>query len=92
TTGIATARGYTGQGVATTNLSGRVLADLITGEKSELTLLPTVNHKSPDWEPEPLRYVGVRYVQQAYFRLDEKAERTGVPPDGTSLAERMSRH
>src|SRR5690606_7333605 len=28
-TGVATARGYTGQGVSTTNLSGRILADLI---------------------------------------------------------------
>jgi glycine/D-amino acid oxidase-like deaminating enzyme len=92
TTGIATARGYTGQGVATTNLSGRVLADLITGATSELTLLPTVGHRSPDWEPEPFRYLGVRYVQQAYFKLDERSEQTGVPPDGHTLAERMSRH
>ncbi len=92
TSGIATARGYTGQGVATTNLSGRVLADLITGRKSELTLLPTVGHRSPDWEPEPMRYIGVRYVQQAYFKLDERAELTGIAPDGSTLAERMSRH
>jgi glycine/D-amino acid oxidase-like deaminating enzyme len=92
TTGIATARGYTGQGVATTNLSGRVLADLITGATSELTLLPTVGHRSPDWEPEPFRYLGVRYVQQAYFKLDERSEQTGKPPDGHTLAERMSRH
>ncbi len=92
TTGIATARGYTGQGVATTNLSGRVLADLIRGSSSELTLLPTVGHRSPDWEPEPLRYLGVRYIQQQYFSIDARAERTGIPPDGTTLAERLSRH
>jgi glycine/D-amino acid oxidase-like deaminating enzyme len=90
--GLGTARGYTGQGVATANLSGRVLADLITDTESELTLLPTVNHTSPHWEPEPLRYLGIRYVQQAYFRLDRKAEATGLPPDGSSLAERLSRH
>ena len=35
--GIATARGYTGHGVATTNLAGRILADLITGATTELT-------------------------------------------------------
>lgn len=92
TTGIATARGYTGQGVAPSNLSGRVLADLITGTKSDLNLMPTVGHRSPDWEPEPLRYVGVRFIQQQYFKLDERAEQTGVAPDGTSLAERLSRH
>jgi glycine/D-amino acid oxidase-like deaminating enzyme len=91
-TGVATARGYTGQGVATANLSGRVLADLITGTKSEFTSLPTVGHQSPNWEVEPLRYLGVRYVQRAYERLDQKAKRTGVAPDGSTLAERLSRH
>lgn len=91
-TGVGTARGYTGQGVATANLSGRVLADLITDTPSELTSLPTVGHNSPNWEPEPLRYLGIRYVQQAYFRLDRKAQETGMPPDGSTLAERLSRH
>jgi glycine/D-amino acid oxidase-like deaminating enzyme len=90
--GIATARGYTGQGVATANLSGRVLADLITATESELTLLPTVGHASPDWEREPWRYLGIRYVQQAYFRLDQRSQTTGIPPDGSSFAERWSRH
>ena len=90
--GIATARGYTGQGVATTNLSGRVLADLVLDRKSDLRALPTVGHRSPNWEPEPLRYAGVRFIQRQYFKLDEWAERTGIPPDGSSLAERLSRH
>lgn len=90
--GIATARGYTGQGVSTTNLSGRILADLITGTDSELAQLPMASHESPDWEPEPIRWVGIRFVQDSYFRLDRKAEKTGRPPDGRSLAERLSRH
>ncbi|MFW6075368.1 MAG: NAD(P)/FAD-dependent oxidoreductase [Chloroflexota bacterium] len=91
-TGVARAGGYTGQGVATANLSGRTLTDLITQEKSDLTLLPTVGHKSPQWEPEPLRYLGIRYIQEMYFRLDDKAAETGIPPDGSTLAERLSRH
>jgi glycine/D-amino acid oxidase-like deaminating enzyme len=90
--GIAMACGYTGQGVATSNLSGRVLADLITNTPSDLTTLPTVGHTLPRWEPEPWRYLGIRYVQHAYFRLDRMARQTGVPPDGSSLAERLSRH
>lgn len=90
--GIGRACGYTGQGVATTNLSGRVMADLITDTASEVTMLPTVGHQSPLWEREPLRYLGIRYVQHAYFRLDRKAQHTGIPPDGSTLAERMSRH
>jgi glycine/D-amino acid oxidase-like deaminating enzyme len=90
--GLATARGYTGNGVATANLAGRVLADLITGVDSEITHLPCANHHSPNWEPEPFRYLGVRYVQRAFWRLDMKAERTGIPPNGRSIAERLTRH
>jgi glycine/D-amino acid oxidase-like deaminating enzyme len=90
--GIATACGYTGQGVATANLSGRILADLITATPSDLTSLPTVGHTSPRWESEPLRYLGIRYVQQGYVRLDRKAQKSGIPPHGSTLVERLSRH
>ena len=90
--GIASARGYVGNGVATTNLAGRVLADLITGRKSEIATLPCVNHHSPNWEPEPFRYLGVSYIQRAYWHIDQKAERTGVAPSGKTLAERLTRH
>lgn len=89
---IASARGYVGNGVATTNLAGRVLADLITGTRSEITALPCVNHRSPNWEPEPFRYLGVHYIQRAFWNIDRKAERTGKPPSGRSLAERLTRH
>lgn len=58
-TGLAWAGGYVGDGVATTNLAGRTLADLITGTDSALTALPWVGHQSPRWEPEPLRWLGV---------------------------------
>jgi glycine/D-amino acid oxidase-like deaminating enzyme len=57
-TRIAWAGGYVGDGLSTTNVAGRTLADLITGERSELVGLPWVNHRSPDWEPEPLRFLG----------------------------------
>jgi glycine/D-amino acid oxidase-like deaminating enzyme len=90
--GVASARGYVGNGVATTNLAGRVLADLITGRTSELTSLPCVNHRPPNWEVEPFRWLGVSYIQQAYLNIDRKAERTGIAPTGRSLAERLTRH
>jgi glycine/D-amino acid oxidase-like deaminating enzyme len=89
---LATARGYTGNGVSTANLAGRVLTDLITGTRSAITKLPCVNHRSPDWEPEPFRYLGVRYVQRAYMKLDEQVAKSGVPSDGKSLAERLTAH
>lgn len=91
-TGMATSRGYIGHGVSTTNLAGRVLNDLIAGARTPLTELPLVNHRSPNWEIEPFRYIGVRYAQWALGRLDEQTARTGTPPSGKSLAERMSSH
>jgi glycine/D-amino acid oxidase-like deaminating enzyme len=90
--GVATARGYTGQGVATSNLSGRTLADLILGRQSAITGLPTVNHESRPWEPEPLRWLGARYVQRGLMGVDDHAERTGEPPTGKTLAERLGKH
>lgn len=91
-TGIARAGGYTGQGVAATNLFGRILADLITGRTTALTQLPTVNHRSPLWEPEPFRWMGIRYAQEGFAKLDRDAERTGKAPTGRTLVERIGRH
>jgi glycine/D-amino acid oxidase-like deaminating enzyme len=91
-TGIATSHGYTGEGVAATNLGGRVLADLITGAESELTRLPMVNHRTRAWEPEPFRFLAARYLQYASLKLDERGARSGRPLTGRTLAERLIGH
>jgi len=90
--GVASARGYVGHGVSTANLAGRTLAELIRGEESERTSLPLVNHRSRSWEPEPFRWIGVRYAQWALGRIDDRAERTLRPPSGLSLARWLARH
>lgn len=54
----AWAGGYVGDGLSTTNLAGRTIADLVTGTETELTGLPWVGHRSRTWEAEPLRFVG----------------------------------
>jgi glycine/D-amino acid oxidase-like deaminating enzyme len=91
-TGVATSHGYTGEGVAATNLGGRVLADLITGHETDLTRLPMVNHHSRPWEPEPFRFLAARYLQYASLKVDQRAERTGRAPTGRSLTERLLGH
>ena len=58
--GTAGAGGYVGEGVAPSNLAGRTLADLICGADSERADLPWVNVRHRRWEPEPLRWLGVR--------------------------------
>lgn len=77
--GLAWAGGYVGDGVATTNLAGRTLADLITGADTELTRLPWVDHRSPPWEREPLRWLGVNGALMAMRLADHSEERRGRP-------------
>ncbi len=76
---IATAGGYVGDGLSTTNLAGRTLADLVTGHDSELTRLPWVNHRSPNWEPEPLRFLGANAGLVAMTVADAEERTTGRP-------------
>ncbi len=77
--GVAWAGGYVGDGVSTTNLAGRTLADLITGADSALTRLPWVGHRSPQWEPEPLRWLGVNAGLWAMRLADRSETRRGRP-------------
>ncbi len=79
--GLASAGGYVGDGVSTTNLAGRTLAALITGsddeDDRELIRLPWVGHRSRRWEPEPLRWIGVNAARAAARRADASESRTG---------------
>jgi len=77
--GLAWAGGYVGDGVATTNLAGRTLADLITGADSDLVALPWVGHRSPRWEPEPLRWLGVNAGLWTMKLADRSEARRGRP-------------
>ncbi|HET7439715.1 MAG TPA: FAD-dependent oxidoreductase [Terriglobales bacterium] len=91
-TRIASARGYTGQGVSTTNLTGRILAELIFGKKTALTALPVAQRTSPNWESEPLRWLAVRYAQNAFLRIDAAGDEGRRPPLDHPIAEFLGRH
>jgi glycine/D-amino acid oxidase-like deaminating enzyme len=69
-TGLGSAGGYVGHGVTATNLAGRTLADLVLGRDTAATALPWVGHRSRNWEPEPLRWLGVRGMYLAYRAAD----------------------
>ena len=77
TTGLGWAGGYVGDGVAVTNLAGRTLASLITGADEDCTRLCWVGHRSPRWEPEPLRWLGVNAALRAMALSDRAEERSG---------------
>jgi glycine/D-amino acid oxidase-like deaminating enzyme len=77
-TGFGWAGGYSGHGVAASNLAGRTLADLVRGVSSPLVSLPWVNHRARQWEPEPLRWTGVHGLY-ALYRLADRLEADDQP-------------
>ena len=79
TTGLGSAGGYVGDGLSTTNLAGRTLADLVTSRDTELTRLPWVGHRSPSWEREPLRFMGANAGLVAMTAADAEERLTGRP-------------
>jgi glycine/D-amino acid oxidase-like deaminating enzyme len=88
--GIAWAGAYVGDGVATSNLAGRVLRNLILKTPDHLDELPLVNHRSPRWEAEPLRWLGVNAGLQAAATADCEERMTGRPSRVGALLERLT--
>jgi glycine/D-amino acid oxidase-like deaminating enzyme len=87
--GFAWAGGYVGDGVSTTNLAGRTLCDLILERETDITGLPWVNHRSPLWEPEPFRWLGINVALKAMSSADEAEARTGRASRRADLTKRM---
>jgi glycine/D-amino acid oxidase-like deaminating enzyme len=92
TSRIGTARGYTGQGVATTNLAGRLLANLILEKHTGLETLPLAQRLSRNWEIEPFRWLAVRYMQRALARIDAADENGRKRPIDAPIAELLVKH
>ena len=90
-TGLGWAGGYVGHGVTATNLAGRTLRDLVLGRETELTRLPWVGRHVRRWEPEPLRWLGVRALYVAYRAADrqESGGRAATSPIAR-IADRIS--
>lgn len=76
-TGRGWAGGYVGDGVSTTNLAGRTLADLVLRRDTPITRLPWVGHRSRRWEPEPLRWLGLNTAVRAVALADAEERLTG---------------
>jgi glycine/D-amino acid oxidase-like deaminating enzyme len=95
TTGLGWAGGYVGSGVATANLAARTLTDLVRLDSGQagatpLTELPWVGHKVRKWEPEPLRWLGVRGMYATY-RTADRREQTNHSTRSSRLARAADR-
>jgi glycine/D-amino acid oxidase-like deaminating enzyme len=79
------AGGYSGHGVAASNIAGRTLADLVVGRDSDLVTLPWVGHRSRRWEPEPVRFLASRAIVGVLAQADRFEDRTGKTDRRTRL-------
>jgi hypothetical protein len=69
-----------------------VLASLILEKRTALETLPLAQRRSPEWEPEPFRWLGVRYTQNAFARIDAAVEAGRSRPLDAPIAEYIGRH
>jgi glycine/D-amino acid oxidase-like deaminating enzyme len=88
--GLGWAGGYVGDGVGTTNLAGRTLADLILRRDTDLVTLPWVNHRSRRWEAEPLRWLGTNAALRVMALADKAEAVTGRPARSAALVGRLT--
>lgn len=88
-TGLAWTGGYVGEGVAAANLAGRTIADLVVRPDSQLAALPWVQHRSPRWEPEPLRWAAINGARRLAGWTDDRESDRGRTPRLASVLDRI---
>ena len=89
--GLASAGGYTGDGVVLTHVAATALADLLTSPDVETahTRLSFVQHEGRRWEFEPLRWLGINAGLGLATWADRVEERHGRVSRASSLLDRL---
>lgn len=86
--GLGAAGGYVGDGVATSNLAGRALAERVTGRAGDAPHW-WIDHRSRRWEPEPLRWLGVATGLWLARSADRSEARAGRPSWRAAAGDRL---
>jgi glycine/D-amino acid oxidase-like deaminating enzyme len=75
---VAYALGYTGLGVGASRFGARVMLDLLSRERTELTELELVRSKPIPFPPEPFAYLGVQATRWSLARADQQSGRRNL--------------
>ncbi|WP_313358917.1 NAD(P)/FAD-dependent oxidoreductase, partial [Corynebacterium variabile] len=67
---VAYTAGFTGLGVGASRFAGRVMLDLLSGGKTELTELEMVRKMPKPFPPEPAAWLGVQMMTKALIKAD----------------------
>lgn len=74
--GVGHAQGYAGHGVTSAYLAAKSLAECVTGASTGDATLAWVGRQARNWEPEPIRWLGVHGMYRMFSIADWHEERT----------------
>ena len=75
---VAWAVGYTGLGVGASRFGARVGIELLGYQPSDILKMQFIKKKPMPWAPEPFRWFGVRFTQQALVKADANNGKRGL--------------
>jgi glycine/D-amino acid oxidase-like deaminating enzyme len=75
---VAWTTGYTGLGVGASRFGARVALELLGYQPSDILDMQFVQKKPMPWAPEPFRWFGVRFTQNALVKADANNGKRGL--------------
>jgi hypothetical protein len=75
---LAWSVGYTGHGVGASRFGARIGIELLGYEPSDVINMKFVTRKALPWAPEPFRWFGVKFTQNALVKADRNGGKRGL--------------
>jgi len=75
---LAWSVGYTGHGVGASRFGARIGIELLGYQPSDILEMQFVTAKSLPWAPEPFRWLGVKFTQNALVKADKNGGKRGL--------------
>ncbi len=75
---LAWSVGYTGHGVGASRFGARIGIELLGYQPSDVINMQFVTNNSLPWAPEPLRWFGVKFTQNALIKADKNGGKRGL--------------
>jgi glycine/D-amino acid oxidase-like deaminating enzyme len=75
---LAWSVGYTGHGVGASRFGARIGIELLGYQPSDILEMQFVTAKALPWAPEPFRWLGVKFTQNALIKADKNGGKRGL--------------
>jgi glycine/D-amino acid oxidase-like deaminating enzyme len=75
---LAWSVGYTGHGVGASRFGARIGIELLGYQPSDILEMQFVTAKALQWAPEPFRWLGVTFTQNALIKADKNGGKRGL--------------